>query len=103
MTRGGRRPGAGQPPKYGMPMRVRVSLTMTEADHAEISAEVPDGEPFGRWVVEAALMRARAPELTPFDTVRCRHRRCLATVATLIMGDDWKQTEGGWLCPRHAP
>ena len=60
MTRGGRRPGAGQPPKYGVAMTERMGLVMTEAERAEIEAAVPDGCPAGRWIVEAALMRARS-------------------------------------------
>lgn len=57
--RGGRRPGAGQPPKYGTPMTERLGLVMTEAERAEIEAAVPDGQPVGRWIVDAALLRAR--------------------------------------------
>lgn len=57
--RGGRRPGSGQPPKYGMPMTVRREVKLTEADDAEITAAVPEGFSWARWVVEAALMRAR--------------------------------------------
>jgi hypothetical protein len=49
----------GQPPKYGAPMTERMGLTMTEAERAEIEAAVPDDEPVGRWIVEAALRRAR--------------------------------------------
>lgn len=63
MTRsshGGRRPGAGQPPKYGAPMTERIGLQLTEAERAEIEAAVPEGYPVGRWIVEAALMRARS-------------------------------------------
>lgn len=59
MTRGGRRPGAGQPPIAGMPQTERFELRMTEAERAEIEAAVPDGDPVGRWIVAAALMRAR--------------------------------------------
>lgn len=58
-THGGRRPGAGQPPKYGAAMTERLELKLTEADKAEILAAVPTGSPVGRWVVEAALTRAR--------------------------------------------
>ena len=59
MTRGGPRPGAGQPPKYGAPMTIRKEIKLTEGDYAEITAAVPGDEPWSRWVVEAALMRAR--------------------------------------------
>ena len=60
MTRGGRRPGSGQPPKYGVPLSERIGLDLTEAERAEIEAEVPDGDPVGRWIVEAALARTRS-------------------------------------------
>lgn len=60
MTHGGRRPGAGQPPKYGAAMTERMGLTLTEAERAEIEAAVPAGSPVGRWIVEAALTRARS-------------------------------------------
>jgi hypothetical protein len=42
-----------------MTMRERWELKLTEADAAEIQAAIPDGYPRGRWVVEAALARAR--------------------------------------------
>lgn len=60
VTHGGRRPGAGQPPKYGAAMTERMGLVLTEAERAEIEAAIPDGDPVGRWIVEAALARARA-------------------------------------------
>lgn len=63
MTRGGRRPGAGQPPVAGQPQTERIGLKLTEAERAEIEAAVPEGRPVGRWIVEAAVMRARK-ELT---------------------------------------
>ena len=56
---GGARAGAGQPPKYGAPMHESIHLILTEAERAEIEDAVPDGHPVGRWIVEAALMRAR--------------------------------------------
>lgn len=59
MRRGGARAGAGQPPKYGAAMTERVGLKLTEAELAEINAAVPDGHPVGRWIVDAALARAR--------------------------------------------
>jgi len=59
VTRGGEREGAGQPPKYGVPMTERWGLELTEADAAEIQAAVPDGKSRSRWIVEAALARAR--------------------------------------------
>lgn len=51
--------GPGQPPKYGAPMTVRQGICMTEAERVEISAAVPDGHPVGRWIVNAAIERAR--------------------------------------------
>lgn len=60
MTRGGRRPGAGARPLAGMPQTERIELKLTEAERAEIEAAVPEGYPVGRWIVEAALMRARS-------------------------------------------
>lgn len=51
--------GPGQPPKYGVRMRERIGLVMTEAARAEIEAAVPDGESRSAWIVGAALMRAR--------------------------------------------
>jgi hypothetical protein len=51
--------GPGQPPKYGARLSERIGLVMTEAERAEIEAAVPDGHPTGRWIVEAAVMRAR--------------------------------------------
>lgn len=59
MTRGGARPGSGQPPIAGTPQTERIGLKLTEAERAEIEAAIPDGKPVGRWIVEAALMRAR--------------------------------------------
>ena len=59
MTHGGRRPGAGQPAKYGTPMTERLGLTMTEAEAAEIYAAIPDGAPRGRWIVETVLVAIR--------------------------------------------
>lgn len=58
-SHGGRRPGSGQPPIAGTPQTERIGLKLTEAEHAEIVAAVPDGYPVSRWIVEAALMRAR--------------------------------------------
>jgi hypothetical protein len=49
----------GQPPKYGVAMRERIGLVMTESERAEIEAAVPDDSPVGPWIVEAAVMRAR--------------------------------------------
>lgn len=66
MTRGGSRPGAGAKPLAGQPQSERISLALTEAERAEIEAAVPAGSPVGRWIVEAALARAReAPETAP--------------------------------------
>lgn len=59
-SHGGRRPGSGQPPIAGTPQTERIGLKLTEAQYAEIIAAVPDGEPLGPWIVEAALMRARS-------------------------------------------
>lgn len=59
MTRGGYRPGSGQPPIAGTPQTERIGLALTEAQRAEIEAAIPDGHPVGPWIVEAALMRAR--------------------------------------------
>lgn len=59
MTRGGARPGAGQPPVAGQPQTERIGLKLTEAERAEIEGTVPDDHPAGRWIVEAAIMRAR--------------------------------------------
>jgi LmbE family N-acetylglucosaminyl deacetylase len=53
------RRGPGQPPKYGAPMTVRQGVCMTEAEREEIAAAVPDGHPVGRWIVDAAIERAR--------------------------------------------
>jgi len=64
VARGGRRPGAGQPPVAGVPQTERFGLKMTEAERAEIEAAVPAGRPVGRWIVEAALMRARHTSTT---------------------------------------
>lgn len=50
----------GQPPKYGQTMTERIPLMMTEAERAEIEAAVPDGHPVGRWIVNAALEKARS-------------------------------------------
>jgi hypothetical protein len=60
MTRGGARPGAGQPPVAGVRQTERIHLKLTEAERAEIEAAVPEGRPVGRWIVEAAIMRARS-------------------------------------------
>lgn len=57
--RGGARPGAGQPPIAGVPQTERLTLKMTEGERAEIEAAVPGGKPVSRWIVEAALQRAR--------------------------------------------
>jgi hypothetical protein len=57
--RGGYRPGSGQPPIAGTPQTERIGLKLTEGERAEIEAAIPDGHPVGRWIVEAALMRAR--------------------------------------------
>lgn len=60
---GGVREGAGRPPAAGVKQTERLGLTMTEPEMAEIIAAVPEGAKLGRWVVEAALMRARAQEV----------------------------------------
>lgn len=59
---GGEREGAGRPPNAGVRQTERLGLTMTEPELAEIVAAVPESETLGRWVVEAALMRARAQQ-----------------------------------------
>ena len=59
-THGGRRPGSGQPPKYGTAMTERLGLTMTEAERAEIEAAAPAGTPLGRFVIDCALARIRS-------------------------------------------
>lgn len=41
-------------------MTERIPLMMTEAERAEIEAAVPDGHPVGRWIVNAALEKARS-------------------------------------------
>ena len=58
-SHGGCRPGSGQPPTRGAKQTERLSLAMTEAERAEIEAAVPEDEPLGPWIIEAALMRAR--------------------------------------------
>lgn len=58
-THGGRRAGAGRPPLAGARQSERLNLTATEAERAEIEAAVPGGMPVGRWIIEAALLRAR--------------------------------------------
>lgn len=59
MTRGGRRPGAGRPPLAGTPQTERIELRLPEAEYAEILSAVPEGQPVGQWIIDAALMRAR--------------------------------------------
>ena len=54
----------GQPPIAGTPKTERLQLALTEAQRAEIEAAVPDDEPVGPWIVEAALMRARRETTT---------------------------------------
>lgn len=61
-SHGGRRPGAGQPPRAGTRQTERKELKLTEGQLAEIEAAIPEGESFNAWVVEAALMRARRGE-----------------------------------------
>lgn len=61
-SHGGRRPGAGQPPIAGVPQTERIGLKLTEAELAEIQDAIPEGYPVGRWIIEAALMRARRGE-----------------------------------------
>lgn len=58
-SHGGRRPGAGQPPVAGTPQTERIGIKLTEAQYAEIVAAVPEGQSLNRWIIEAALMRAR--------------------------------------------
>jgi hypothetical protein len=58
VTRGGRRSGSGREPVAGQRQTERIGLTLTEAELAEILAAV-EGEPVGRWIVRAALDRAR--------------------------------------------
>jgi hypothetical protein len=60
--RGGYRPDSGQPPIGGVPQTERIGLKLTEGERAEIEAAIPDGHPVGRWIVEAALTRARHQE-----------------------------------------
>lgn len=60
MTRGGARRGAGRFPVSDSRQTERINLPLTEAERGEIEAAVPPGHPVGRWIVEAALMRARA-------------------------------------------
>jgi uncharacterized protein (DUF1778 family) len=59
MTHGGARPNAGRPPNNGVRMWERIELRMTEAERAEIEGAAPDGHPVGRWIVAAALEKAR--------------------------------------------
>jgi hypothetical protein len=70
---GGPRPGSGQPPVAGQPQSERVNLRLTEAELAEISAAIPEDEAMGRWIVGAALSRARARDerARPFISVGC--------------------------------
>jgi len=49
----------GRPPKAGVAQTERLGLTMTRPELDEITAAVPEGQTRGRWVVEAALRRAR--------------------------------------------
>lgn len=58
-SHGGRRPGSGQPPIAGVRQTEQLTIRMTEAELGEIVAAVPEDSPVGRWIVEAALMRAR--------------------------------------------
>lgn len=58
-SHGGRRPGAGQPPLAGVRQTKRIELKLAEPEYAEILAAVPDGQAVSRWIVEAALARAR--------------------------------------------
>lgn len=60
MPRGGRRPGAGRPPVGGAPQTERIALMCTEEERAEIEAAVPDDEALSRWIIDAALARARS-------------------------------------------
>jgi hypothetical protein len=59
---GGARAGSGRKAVAGTPQTERINLTLTEAERAEIEDAVPEGDPVGRWIVEAALMRSRAKE-----------------------------------------
>jgi hypothetical protein len=54
VRRGGREPKAA-----GLAQTERMGLHLTTAERAEIVAAVPKGEPKARWVVDAALERAR--------------------------------------------
>ena len=49
----------GRPPNAGVPQTERLGLTLTRPELDEIATAVPAGDTRGRWVVEAALMRAR--------------------------------------------
>jgi hypothetical protein len=53
------RRGPGQPVKYGARLTERQGLCMTKAEREEIEAAVPEGKPVGRWIVDAAIARAR--------------------------------------------
>jgi len=86
MTRGGARPGAGQPPVAGQPQTERIGLKLTEAERAEIEAAVPNDRPVGRWIVEAAIMRSRSVPRTLSEVTPDRLTRKMIT-DLLAVGD----------------
>lgn len=80
---GGRRPGSGQPPIAGVPQTERIGLWMTTAERGEIEAAVPEGSSRSRWIVEAALLRARVEALIVGRPVT---DRLLAELYELVTG-----------------
>lgn len=93
MTRGGARSGAGRLPLAGQSQTERIGLKLTEAERAEIEGAVPEDRTGGRWIVEAAIMRARGqlpmrskgrPEMLAHQALSEGAQRCL--VRHLMMG-----------------
>lgn len=61
MSRGGHRPGAGRPCLGGTPQDEQLHLHCTEAERGELAdAAAARGVSLNRFVIEAALRRARA-------------------------------------------
>lgn len=59
MTRGGKRPGSGRPARAGGAATERATVWLAEAERAELTAALRDGETLSDMLREGGLQMAR--------------------------------------------